>query len=267
MNYLYTGDCNDVMDSEIADESIDLVITSPPYDNIRDYKGYCFDFERTSLDLYRVLKKGGVVVWVVGDQVKNGSESGTSFRQALRFKEIGFSLYDTMIFGKLNYLPKTHRRYEQEFEYMFVLVKGNKPKVFNPIMVPSIYKGDKRRGYVQHGTDGIRSYINSPGEVNDYKIKGNVWYYATGRNNSSLDLISFEHPATFPEKLAEDHIYSWSNAGDTVLDPFMGSGTTGKMCTIWDRNFIGIEISEEYSRIAKKRIEIGYQEKENFFGV
>jgi len=264
MDYLYCGDCNEVMDSCIIESSIDLIITSPPYDNIRDYKGYVFDFERTSHNLYRVLKKGGVLVWVVGDQVKNGSESGTSFRQALYFKEIGFCLYDTMIYGKLNYIPKTHRRYEQEFEYMFVFCKGSKPNTFNPIMVPSIDKGKKRRGYVQHGTDGIRSWINTPGIISDSKIKGNVWYYATGRNNSTLDLFAFEHPAIFPEKLAEDHIYSWSNEKDIVLDPFMGSGTVGKMCTVWNRNFIGIDISEYYVDISKKRVELGYKEKEEW---
>jgi site-specific DNA-methyltransferase (adenine-specific) len=244
---LRLGDCLEVMKS-LPSQSIDLTVTSPPYDNLRTYNGYSFDFEGIAKELYRVTKDGGVIVWVVGDATVNGSETGTSFKQALYFKEIGFNLHDTMIWQKPYPKPLTHNRYEQAFEYMFILSK-NKPKTFNGIK-------DKENvgcGRITTGTwrdvDGTtkpKSKVNN-GVTPKFGLRGNVWSIktTTGKN---------DHPATFPEQLAHDHIVSWSNEGNIVLDCFLGSGTTGKIAKQLNRKFIGIEISPEYLEIAKNRI-------------
>jgi site-specific DNA-methyltransferase (adenine-specific) len=240
------GDCLIEM-QKIEDKSIDMVLTSPPYDNLRDYKCYTFNFEGIAKEIYRVLKDGGVCVWIVGDATIKGSESGTSFKQALYFKEIGFNLHDTMIYRKINPIPLTHNRYEQGFEFMFVLSKG-KPKTFNPIMVECKTKGmdTKRRTFYQKA-DGVLSKGNKNEPVKNKKQKDNVWDIPTYSGK-------YGHPAIFPEKLAEDHILSWSNEGDTILDPMAGSGTTLKMAKNNNRNYIGIEISQEYIDIINKRL-------------
>lgn len=246
---LYLGDCLEVMATMPAD-SIDLTVTSPPYDNLRTYNGFTFDFEGIAREMYRVTKPGGVVVWVVGDATVKGSETGTSFRQALYFKDVcGFSLHDTMIWHKGNPTPQQqHPRYQPAFEYMFVLCKGYPPRAFNPLTQPN-----KRAGRVE-STGGQRNADDSfrHGEKKGWEIaregrKHNVWEFGVSQYRG--------HPAPFPEQLAADHIASWSNPGDVVLDPFLGSGTTGKMAILADRDFIGIEISNEYLDIARKRIE------------
>jgi site-specific DNA-methyltransferase (adenine-specific) len=249
---LRLGDCLEVMKS-LPSQSIDLTVTSPPYDNLRTYNGYSFDFEGIAKELYRVTKDGGVVVWVVGDATINGSETGTSFKQALHFKDIGFNLHDTMIWKKPNFANPSSNRYHQTFEYMFVLSKG-KPKVFNSIKDrKNIYAGNL-------GSVGLNTstQINGTKKIRDKKVisefgqRHNVWEMNTsGQENMGK---AIEHPATFPEKLANDHILSWSNKGDTVLDCFLGSGTTGKVAKHLNRQFIGIEISPEYLEIAKNRI-------------
>lgn len=251
MNKIYNENCLDTM-AKMTDGFIDLTVTSPPYDNLRQYNGYSFDFESIAKELYRVTKDGGVVVWVVGDATANGSESGTSFRQALYFMECGFKLHDTMIYKKLNYVPLTHNRYEQEWEYMFVFSKG-KPKTFNPIKTACKYAGEKTWGnpkvYKTNSSEltDIEGYV-----ISDEKIKGNIFEYRTGSTTSSAKI---KHPAPFPEQLAADHIHSWSNKGDLIYDPFMGSGTTGVVAHKLDRNYIGSEISEEYCKIAESRIQ------------
>ncbi len=249
LNVIYQGDCLEVMKG-IEDKSVDLTITSPPYDNLRTYNGYTFNFEEIAKELYRITKDGGVVVWVVGDATIKGSETGTSFKQALYFKDIGFNLHDTMLY-KTNKIPLNHNRYEQEFEYMFVFSKG-KPKTFNPIRIPCIYAGTSTSGTFRHtGNELAKAHTIKP--ISETKIKGNVWEIVSGNMKGTLDKIAFQHPATFPEKLAEDHILSWSNEGDIVFDPMAGSGTTLKMAKLNNRNFIGIEISEEYCKIASER--------------
>jgi len=246
MNKVIQGDCLEVM-KDIPDKSIDMVLTSPPYDNLRDYKGYTFDFEGIAKEIYRVLKDGGVCVWVVGDATIKGSETGTSFKQALYFKEIGFNLHDTMIYRKTNYIPLTHNRYEQAFEYMFVFSKG-KPNVFNAIMVDCKNAGSKtdKRTFYQD-TNGSTSTGHNNVQVKPTKQKENVWDLSTNAGTTC-------HPAQFPEKLAEDHILSWSNKGDIILDPMAGSGTTLKMAKKNNRNYIGIEISSEYIEIINNRL-------------
>lgn len=245
INSVIEGDCLDVM-KEIEDKSVDMVLTSPPYDNLRTYNGYTFDFEGIARELFRVLKDGGVCVWVVGDATINGSETGTSFRQALYFKEIGFNLHDTMIYEKSTSPFPMHTRCNQLFEYMFVFSKGS-PNTFSPIKIPTITGGQKKAkdgGYRQKdGSIKIAGYETRKLT----KTIGNIWRYSVGGKKES-------HPAVFPEKLAEDHILSWSNEGDVILDPMCGSGTTLKMAKKNNRNYIGIEISPEYIKIINARL-------------
>jgi site-specific DNA-methyltransferase (adenine-specific) len=244
---LRLGDCLEVMNC-LPSSSIDLTVTSPPYDNLRTYNGYTFDFEGIAKELYRLTKDGGVVVWIVGDATVKGSETGTSFRQALYFMECGFNLHDTMIYQKST-PPLTHKRYEQNFEYMFVVSKG-KPKTFNGIKVERKYKDTRGNRPFRKNADNSIDYGFSA-QTNTV-LKTNVWKIFAGGGSS--DKFASKHPAPFPEQLAHDHIISWSNESDTVLDCFLGSGTTGKMAKQLNRNFIGIEISKEYLDIAKERI-------------
>jgi DNA modification methylase len=250
LNQIICGDNVAVM-RQMPDRCIDLTVTSPPYDNLRTYNGFSFNFEEVAQELYRITKDGGVVVWVVGDATIKGSETGTSFRQALYFKEVGFNLHDTMIYQKKK-PPLTHNRYEQEFDYMFVFSKG-KPKTFNPIMIDKLYM-DKRTNKA-FGRNNTNEHDMGFSSKKTKKIKGNVWEYLVGGGKTTKDKIAFDHPAIFPDQLAEDHIISWSNKGDVVFDPMCGSGTTCKMAKQLDRNFIGIDISEEYCEIARRRVE------------
>lgn len=250
---LYLGDCVQVMRDRIPDESIDLTVTSPPYDNLRTYNGYVFDFEATARELWRVTKPGGVVVWVVADQTVDGSETGTSFRQALGFMAIGFRLHDTMIWNRRGAFPESNR-YHPYFEYMFIFSKG-KPKTFNPIRdAKSNSIGRLCSSRMERQSNGDIRRPNRFFVVKDMSVRPNIWEINAGFGTSTQDREAFNHPAIFPEALARDHILSWSNPGDLVLDPFVGSGTTGKMAKLLHRNFIGIDISEEYCNIAAKRI-------------
>jgi site-specific DNA-methyltransferase (adenine-specific) len=230
------------MKKYIPDNYIDLTLTSPPYDTLREYKGYTFVFEAVADELYRITKKGGVIVWVVGDKTDKGSESGTSFRQALYFKEIGFNLHDTMIYEKVNPIPLTHNRYEQYFEYMFVFSKG-RPKTFNPLLEKCIKSGEyvdrKSTARVKEAATRNRNEATMTKET---KYRGNIWRYVIGSKKGETG----NHPAPFPELLAQDHILSWTNEGDIVLDPMCGSGTACKMAKLNGRNFIGIDVCEEY---------------------
>lgn len=248
----------------LDDESIDLTVTSPPYDNLRTYNGFSFDFERTALELYRITKQGGVVVWVVGDATIKGSETGTSFKQALFFKEIGFNLHDTMIYLKSSASFPETTRYYQVFEYMFVFSKGI-PKTINLL-------ADKKNKWANQTSYGKSSYRERDGTltkkekilVKENGVRNNVWEIANGKGFTTTDDLAYTHPAMFPESLAQDHILSWSNDNDLILDPFMGSGTTAKMCILNNRNFIGFEISKDYCDLANARIK-PYQEQTNIF--
>ena len=255
---IYCGNCQEVMAS-FPDGCIDLVVTSPPYDNIRDYKGYVFGeevFKEIVRQLYRVVAVGGIVVWVVGDAVIKGGESGTSFRQALGFMDGGFKLHDTMIYEKnTSSFParRTGKRYTQIFEYMFVFCKG-KIKTGNMICdKPNKWAGHTNWGKNTHrGKNGELIASKDIKPVPDFSPRNNIWKYNVGKGFNSKDKESHEHPAIFPEKLAEDHILSWSNEGDVVMDCFAGSGTTCKMAKKNGRKYVGIDISEEYCELARK---------------
>lgn len=303
-NRIIQGGAAEVLADQYTDECVDLVVTSPPYDDIRYYSdgftesfdktledfdnqkeyrkalnkhkkkkvqeklernnGYSFPFEQIAQELYRVMKKGAVLVWVVGDAVINGSETGSSFRQALYFQKLGFKLHDTMIYEKNgSSFParRTGNRYSQIFEYMFVFSKGEKPKSAKLICD----KKNKWSGWTTFGKTG--SMRGKDGQlvprkqkaVAEFSPRNNIWKYNTGKSFSTKDSIAFEHPAIFPEALAEDHILTWSQEGDVVLDPFVGSGTTTKMAHLNKRKWIGIDISEKYRNLAERRMKIAEQ--------
>jgi len=245
----------------LPDCSVQCCVTSPPYDNLRTYKDNpTFDILYVVNELYRVLKAGGVVVWVVGDQIVNGSESGTSFRHALAFIEGGFNLHDTMIYEKTGCVFPDSTRYQQMFEYMFVFSKG-KPSIINLIQdrVSKTSAAWGKRTY--RNTEGalIEKSTFITGEVKKVGVRGNIWRYANGYGFSAEEDVAYKHPAIFPEKLVEDHIKTWSNEWDTILDPFGGSGTTGKMARKLKRKCILIEINPEYVKIMKDRLRLNEQ--------
>jgi len=244
MDKIIQGDCLEIM-RKIPDGLVDLVLTSPPYDDLREYNGYSFDFLNTAREIFRITKDGGMCVWVVSDKTKNGSETGTSFRQALLFKEAGFNLHDTMIWRKPNPMPHIQKnRYTPSFEYMFVFSKG-KPKTANMLREPCKYAGKLLKTHTTN-PESIRRK-NTTVKTLDTKIKSNVFDYIVAGTN-------YGHPAIFPIQLAKDHIYSWSNEGDLVIDPFCGSGTTCVAAKELRRRYIGIDISKIYCEIAEKRI-------------
>ncbi|MEJ7420426.1 site-specific DNA-methyltransferase [Staphylococcus haemolyticus] len=266
LNKIYNEDCLVGMEG-IPNNSIDLVVTSPPYDDLRTYNGYVFDFEQIADELYRILKVGGTIVWIVSDATIKGSETGTSFKQALYFKEIGFNLHDTMIYLKDNPPPVGgNNRYYQTFEYMFVFTKG-KPKTFNPIIV------ERRNKYNDKRTERTRSVTRDKDgnfgskkriKINTHVKKRNVWKYVVGGGNITENKKNYNHPAMFPYQLAKDCVLSWSNEEDIVLDTFIGSGTTAIACIDTNRKYIGFEISEEYCELANERIEKHNKQMELF---
>ena len=246
---------------ELPSECIDLTVTSPPYDNLRTYKGYSFDFNAVSNELFRITRRGGVLVWIVNDATIKGSETGTSFKQALHFKDLGFNLHDTMIWikdggGAIG----SHKCYTQNFEYMFVLSKGI-PKTIN-----LIYDKENKSFGTTHGKVGRRKpngeqKLEERKSARKFSKRNNWWYCIPGKNCSTKDNEAFKHPAIFPEQIVNDHIISWSNEGDIVFDPFVGSGTTAKMALLNNRHYIGFDISEEYCEIARARVE-KYKQRE-----
>lgn len=256
-NEVYQGDCAEVM-KELPENCIDLTITSPPYDDLRNYEGYQFNYEAIIEGLLRVTKKGGVVVWVIGDAVIKGGETGTSFKHALKFIEKGFRLHDTMIYEKNTSSFPARRngiRYTQIFEYMFVFSKDT-PKTVSLICD----KENKWAGWTnwgkktERGKDGVLIEKKDIKPVQQFSPRNNIWRYVVGGNFGQKDKTAYQHPATFPEDLVKDHIITWSKVGDLVLDPMCGSGTTGKVALQEKRKFIGIEISKKYCEMSKERI-------------
>lgn len=264
LNKIYNEDCIETM-KRMPDEFIDLTVTSPPYDDMdedfnpmpkngmRDYNGYSWNFKAIARELFRVTKTGGVIVWVVNDPTIDGSESLASSLQKIYFRRVGFNIHDTMIYNT-DKPPMNDNRYQQSFEFVIILIK-TKLKTFNPIMEKSVKFGTRSTNYFGHRNLEGAFKKRSGGKFvqNQEKIKTNIWKYYVGQGSD--DELAFEHPARFPEALARDHIYSWSNEGDLVYDPFMGSGTAAKIAHMMKRNWIGSEISQEYVDLAYKRID------------
>ena len=248
---IWIGDCAEVLPT--LGISPQLILTSPPYDNLRDYGGHKFDFERVADSLVLVIPDGGVLVWIVGDARIDGSETGTSFRQALGFIERGLNLFDTMIYHKTNGPVTGFRGYKQRMEYMFIFANGS-PSVINRIAdVPTSTGGDFKRPSIRQPSGRV---YKSPGISIPYlTIRDNVWSYNLGYQQSHPRFPeAHAHPATFPYALAADHILSWTNPGDLVLDPMAGSGTALRAAKDLGREFVGIEIHEPYVEIIKKRL-------------
>lgn len=248
-NCIKCGDSLELLNT-IPDNCIDLIVTSPPYDNLRTYDGYTWNFHGIANELYRVLKIGGCAVWIISDATIKGSESGSSFEQALYFKSIGFNIHDTMIWQKDTLLFPDKTRYGNCFEYMFIFSKG-RPKIINKICD----RKNKWCGSKVHGTnrnaagETFRKSNHNKTTISEYGARFNIWNIPTEKHNTT------GHPAVFPKQLAIDHILSWSNEGDIVLDPFIGSGTTALACIDTKRNYIGFDINPKYCEIAKKRID------------
>ena len=247
---LHNQDCVEWMATQ-PDHSIDCVLTSPPYDNLRNYNGYSFDFETTAKQLYRILKPGGVIVWNVADATVKGSETGTSMRQALFFIDQGFLLHDTMIYVKRNPMPTTRRtqRYHQAWEYLFVFSKG-KPAVFNPILVDAKYSGQANMKY--RGKDGKLEYKKTP--RNAQTQVRNVFEYTIGGGHTTKNRNLSGHPALMPEQLALDMLSTWCSPGLTVYDPFAGAGTTLWAAKQLNIDSIGTEVNKDYCALIHQRM-------------
>ena len=253
VNRLLVGDATEILQQEFHESTFDLTVTSPPYEDLRNYNGFSFDAEKMLEAIYRVTKSGGVCVWVVGDRIKV-ERSLVSFKHALIAREVGFQIHDVMIYQKKNTPFMRANSYTNCYEFMFVFSKG-KPKTFNPLMTPTVRNGWEK-GVTNKGPDAVNRKV--PIKLKKEKVKTNIWSYAVGLGGSTSDRFAFEHPAIFPEQLAADHILSWTNRGDIVLDPMCGSGTSCKMAKMHGRNFVGIDISADYIEISKRRLkEIG----------
>ncbi len=263
---IYHENCIETL-QRMDDDLIDMTITSPPYDDLREYNGYVFPVAEIAKLLYQKTKPGGVVIWVVGDRTLNGNETLSSFRQAIAFREAGFNVHDTMIYAKNNPIPSDcGKRYRQCFEYMFCFSKGT-PKTFNPItQMIKQEKAFKSFRITKVGRNDLAHDHVAPKErkIDNifYYADSEIFYYNVG-TSSSKDKIAFGHPAIFPEQLVADQINTWTNAGDVVYDCFMGSGTTAKVAETLDRRWIGSEVSAEYVEIAKTRI-APYLKDKNF---
>lgn len=251
LNRFIMDDSVEYMKLQLSADCIDLTVTSPPYDDLRNYKGYRFDAEAMLTALFRITKPGGVVVWVVGDKI-NGGRSLSSFNHALVAREAGFQVHDVMIYQKKNTPFMRSNAYTNCYEFMFIFSKGA-PKTFNPIKVPTKRHGVEMAVH-NKGPDAINR--KTPVILKKMKTKTNIWPYAVGLGGSTRDKIAFDHPAIFPEALAQDHILSWSNEGDIVFDPMCGSGTTCKMAALNNRKWLGVDISKEYINIARERVEL-----------
>ncbi len=238
----------------LPDAFVHLTVTSPPYDDLRTYAGHSrWDFAGVARELHRITAPGGTVVWVVQEQIVNGSETGESSRQRLAFLDLGFRLHHTMVMGKSGGHQHSSNRYGRPLEYAFVLSKGA-PRYFCPLRdKPNKEKG-RMKVFTNRLPDG--SFPRSRRrKTNPFGIRPAVWTYATGRNVTTKDGYALAaHPALMPERMAQDHIRSWSKVGDLVFDPFAGVGTTLKMARLNFRHYLGFEANPEYVEVATRRL-------------
>lgn len=259
VNKLILGD-SEIILKNLPDKCIDATITSPPYDNLRTYNNsneeWNFDkFKKIANELFRVTKEGGIVAWIVGDSIVNGGKTLSSFRQAIYFQEIGFRIFDVIIYEKTGSGPPHKNRYFNTFEYIFILSKG-KPKTIN-LLKDKLNKWGGHETYGEITRREVDGRLTKKGKkkINKYGVRTNIWKYKNGKGQTTKDAIAHKHPAIFPEKLVADILESWTLEGDIILDPFGGSGTTAKVSSLMSRNFIYIEKIDEYFQIAKVRME------------
>ena len=250
---VYCGDATEVLPT--LDICPQLIVTSPPYDSLRTYGGHEFSFDRMADVLVSIMPEGGVLVWVVSDATIDGSETGTSFRQALGFMERGLRLHDTMIFDKSSPGPWVADRYDHSWEYMFVFSHGRRPLTANLIADrPSSQAGSRRMSYMGKGrsTNGNHTHTERQRTIRAFGRRRSIWYYSV-QGGAEVPL-AYKHPAIFPYALAADHIRTLSNPGDLVLDPMAGSGTTLRAAKDLGRLYVGVEIYEPYCRIIADRM-------------
>lgn len=257
---IYLGDNVQQLQLHVTDNSIDMVCTSPPYDMLRDYKGFTFDIDLLIPELYRVLKPGGIIMWNTGDGTIKGSKTLTSFKTAIKFQDANFLVHDVMIYEKGNFSNPSSNRYHQTMEYMFVFSKG-KLTTFNPIKDKKI-TGMDDPDHARLGSFGKNTVRQKDGTMvdrgarkvyNEFGMRTNIWRMKTAGQEKPCQGV--EHPAKMPTAMAHDQIISWSNVGDIILDPFAGSGTTGVEAIKLDRKFIGIELAQEYYDMCLKNCE------------
>lgn len=251
---IINSDCIEAM-RKMGNCSIDLIVTSPPYDEIRDYNGYTMNIHGVCYESYRLLKDGGMLCMVINDSTKEYGKSCTTYRVILDCVDnIGFKLFENVIYAK-DGRPGAwwNKRFRVDHEYILMFLKGKKPKYFDKehLKVPAIHAGKMARG-TQRLTNGNMVLIKD-NIVKDKKCRGTIWKYVTSKSDG--DKIKLKHPATFPDKLAEDLILCFSDEGDVILDPFCGSGTTIVMAKRNNRKYIGIEISKEYCEISQERLD------------
>ena len=251
-NQIILADCVQGMKG-LPSEIIPLTVTSPPYDDLRTYDGLAeWDFMNVARELYRITMPGGVVVWVVQEQIINGSESGESSRQRLAFANIGFRLHHTMVMARTSGYQFSHARYGRPLEDAFILSKGP-PRYFCSIRDQKNKSAGQSRNKTNRNPDGS---FDRAGRwtTNPYGVRGPIWLYHTGKHHTAKEDYAFDHPALMPEQMAEDHIVSWSKVGDLIFDPFAGAGTTLKMAMLNHRRFLGFEINPKYVKLARRRL-------------
>jgi site-specific DNA-methyltransferase (adenine-specific) len=260
LNRIYCTDCVEGM-KQIPGSSIDLVVTSPPYDSIRNYNGFTFDLHATGQGIHRVLRDGGIAAMVLQDQTSNFGKSLTSFRTVLDWCDnIGFKLFECVIYRK--YGPEGawwRNRFRVDHEYMPIFLKGNRPNYFDkePLKIPSKHGGKVMTGSGSRRTDGKTNHAVTR-MINPTKCRGTVWDYLMAGDK---DPIKRKHPAPFPDQIPKDFIGCFCPPGGIVLDPFMGCGSTAMAALALGRRFIGFEISPEYCSLAEERMKTFTSEK------
>ena len=261
---LYLGDCREVLE-ELPDNSVDLIFTSPPYADQRKktYGGvppdkYVEWFLPISEQLLRVLKPTGSFVLNIKERVVNGERSTYVIELILEMRKQGWLWTEEYIWHKKNSYPgKWPNRFRDAWERLLHFTKNKKFNMYQEaVMVPmgdwaktrlkKLNENDKKRSESKAGSGFGKKVANWLARDKAYPT--NVLHLATVCNNKN-------HSAAFPESLPEWFIKLFTKEGDTVLDPFMGSGTTILVAKRMKRNSIGIEIIPEYYEMVKNKIQ------------